>query len=144
MFWSSTKFQIFKKLVNSTDKVYINNVKSFSRDSKTKDEKSRRQEIVTQKKIYKPVMDKQNNSKLKNLSLNNEFEKFPTIDWNLYKNLKTVGLLYTGGSINVLNKEMLNDLIKHKLVKRIGSNEQPCFLATNDEIKVLGPSIIKL
>lgn len=38
------------------DKVYINNVKSFSRDSKTKDEKSRRQEIVTQKKIYKPVI----------------------------------------------------------------------------------------
>lgn len=89
-------------------------------------------------------MYKQNNSKLKNLCLNNEFEKFPTTDWNLYKNLKTVGLLDTGGSINVLNKEMLNDLIKHKLVKRIGANEQPCFLATNDEIKVLGPRIIKL
>lgn len=75
------------------DKVYINNVKSFSRDSKTKDEKSRRQEIVTQKKIYKPVMDKQNNSKLENLSLNNEFEKFPTIERNLCKNFKTVGFL---------------------------------------------------
>lgn len=57
-------------------------------------------------------MDKQNNSKLKNLSLNNEFEKIPTIERNLCKNLKT------GGSINVINKEMLNDLIKHKLVKR--------------------------
>lgn len=65
------------------DKVYINNVKSFSRDRKTKDEKSRRQEIVTKRKIYKPVMDKQNNSKLKNLSLNIKFEKFPTIERNL-------------------------------------------------------------
>lgn len=98
-------------------------MKSFSRDSKTKDEKSRRQEIVTQKKIYKPVMDKQNNSKLKNLSLNIKFEKFLTVERNLCKNLKTVGLLDTGGSINVINKEMLNDLIKHKLVKRIGTNE---------------------
>lgn len=69
-------------------------------------------------------MDKQNNSKLKNLSLNYEFEKFPTSERNLCKNLKTVGLLDTGGSINVINKEMLNDLMKHKLlVKRIGSNE---------------------
>lgn len=67
-------------------------------------------------------MDKQNNSKLKNLNLNNEFEKLPTIKRNPCKNFKTVGSLDTGGSINVINKEMLNDIIKHKLVKRIGSN----------------------
>lgn len=37
-----------------------------------------------------------------------------------------------------------NDLIKNKLTKRIGTNELPCFSATNDKTKILGSCVIKL
>lgn len=89
-------------------------------------------------------MDKQN----KLCSIRNNFKnssnRLPTVVVKFNDQLKELALVDTGSSINVVNKHMLNNLIRCKLVKHIGTKELPCFSANNQNIKISGSCIVKL
>lgn len=73
-----------------------------------------------------------------------KIDSLPIIKLTLSSELSEDCLLDCGSSVNLLNKDMLNLLIKHKLVKKIGTNNLTCFSATNNEIEILGSCVIKI
>lgn len=59
--------------------------------------------------------------------------QLPTVEVNFSDKVKRLALLDTGSSMNAVYQNMLNNFIKNKLIKYIGTKELPCFPANNQD-----------
>lgn len=122
----------------------VNKIGSFSGRRLHDENKIKRKLRIKEKRLYKRVLIQQDKLFSKNYKFKTRLEKLPTVEINFSNKLSVQGLVDTGSSINLLNQNMLNDLIRLKLVKMLGTKELPCYTANNQHIKILGSCIVKV
>ncbi|TLY46572.1 MAG: retroviral-like aspartic protease, partial [Gammaproteobacteria bacterium] len=68
----------------------------------------------------------------------------PIVKAYFSKEVNSKCLVDTGSSVNLLSQEMLNILIRNKIVKKVYATEISCYSACNNSIQLIGKCFVRL